>query len=447
MTIKVVPSDSDPRGVGHAFMNRFYDVLHREPTQAYNFYQDLSVLSRPGPDGVMKTVTGVKDINELILSLDYQSYKAEICFVDAQFSYAKGLIVLVSGCLIGKNNLRRKFMQSLFLAPQKTGYYVLNDVFRYADDKEPASTQAALSPELELTHVPKNAVPNHTTAPSDNGDNCGNEVSHPLDNGKVSVLENGKVSALENEVVAEQLVPSSEKNQNDPRLVSQTASPVIQDDAPKKSYASIVQDLTKNSAPFRAPPLKTKPVEQPYAAAAAEAPAPKKSKNTSIFVANLPMNATEEMLSEVFKKFGPIKPNGIRVRSSKESNNCFGFVEFENAVSLQTAVKASPITIGNRQANIEEKRGGNNGGRPGRGGYKDENGYRNDNFKGQGNFNGGYRGENGHRNDNPRSHGNFIVGHNFGRNGRNTAVNEDTNKNQNVEKEGKLAKMRERGRK
>ena len=40
-------------------------------------------------------------------------------------------------------------------------------------------------------------------------------------------------------------------------------------------------------------------------------------KNTSIFVANLPMNATEELLSEVFKKIGPIKPNSIQIRSFK----------------------------------------------------------------------------------------------------------------------------------
>lgn len=73
----------------------------------------------------------------MILSLDYQSYKAEISFADAQFSLANGVIVLVTGSLIGKDDVRRKFTQSFFLAPQEGGYYVLNDVFRYVDDKEP----------------------------------------------------------------------------------------------------------------------------------------------------------------------------------------------------------------------------------------------------------------------------------------------------------------------
>lgn len=42
-------------------------------------------------------------------------------------------------------------------------------------------------------------------------------------------------------------------------------------------------------------------------------------KAYAIFVANLPMNATVEQLERVFKKFGPIKRDGIQVRSSKVS--------------------------------------------------------------------------------------------------------------------------------
>ncbi|XP_022726076.1 putative G3BP-like protein [Durio zibethinus] len=412
MTTQSETSPSDAQGIGNAFVKQFYTVLHNDPTQAYKFYLDLSVLSRPDPNGVMKSVTTMKDINELILSLDYQSYKAEISFADAQFSYANGVFVLVTGSLIGKDDVRRKFTQSFFLAPQEGGYYVLNDVFRYVDDKElvgvanndvDENIQAVLSPDPELTHMPKNDVANHTAAPSGNGDNICKEVSYSLDNGKVSVTENG--------VVAEQLVPSTEEDQNDSHPLSQTASPRIQDDAPKKSYLSVVHALSKNSAPFivRAPPPKPKQVEQSRRTAATEASTPKSNKalernndfsgkNTSIFVANLPLNATEELLREVFQKFGPIKPNGIQVRSFKDNKNCFGFVEFESSTSVQSAVMASPITIGNRQANIEEKRGANNGGKPGRGGYRDENGYRHDNFRGRGNFTRGSNGRNGDSN-------------------------------------------------
>lgn len=40
-------------------------------------------------------------------------------------------------------------------------------------------------------------------------------------------------------------------------------------------------------------------------------------KRHSIFVGNLPLDATPDQLDAAFKRFGSIKPNGIQVRSSK----------------------------------------------------------------------------------------------------------------------------------
>lgn len=78
----------------------------------------------------------VKGINEKILSFDYEECKVEIKTADAQKSYKDGVTVLVTGSLMGKNNLKRKFVQSFFLAPQDNGYFVLNDIFRYVEDEE-----------------------------------------------------------------------------------------------------------------------------------------------------------------------------------------------------------------------------------------------------------------------------------------------------------------------
>lgn len=75
-------------------------------------------------------------INEKIISLNYEDYTAEIKTADAQESYEKGVIVLVTGCLTGKDNVGRKFSQTFFLAPQDKGYYVLNDVFRYIEEND-----------------------------------------------------------------------------------------------------------------------------------------------------------------------------------------------------------------------------------------------------------------------------------------------------------------------
>ena len=75
-------------------------------------------------------------INDKILSFDYKEYKAEIETADAQNSYKDGVTVLVTGCLTSKDNLKRKFAQSFFLAPQENGFFVLNDVFRYVEAGE-----------------------------------------------------------------------------------------------------------------------------------------------------------------------------------------------------------------------------------------------------------------------------------------------------------------------
>lgn len=68
-----------------------------------------------------------------ILSLDCTNHIAEINTVDAQKSYKEGLTVLVTGCLTGNDNSKRKFVQSFFLAPQDNGCFVLIDVFRYVE--------------------------------------------------------------------------------------------------------------------------------------------------------------------------------------------------------------------------------------------------------------------------------------------------------------------------
>lgn len=77
----------------------------------------------------------MQEINKKILSLGYGELSAEIISVDSQESYGGGVIVLVTGFMIGKDDNKRKFSQSFFLAPQEKGYFVLNDAFRYVDEK------------------------------------------------------------------------------------------------------------------------------------------------------------------------------------------------------------------------------------------------------------------------------------------------------------------------
>ncbi|KAJ4961751.1 hypothetical protein NE237_021661 [Protea cynaroides] len=413
------PAAHSAQVVGNAFVEQYYHILHQSPELVYRFYQDSSVLSRPEPNGTMTSVSTMEAINAKIISLDYTDYKAEIKTVDAQESFADGVIVLVTGWLTGKDNVRMKFTQSFFLAPQDRGYFVLNDIFRYVDENETLETNPVsaavviesvpaepLSQDSEPAHVPdRPALDPATSLMEENLDN-GEEVCDPSDNDDGSVIEE--------EVPVE---IHTDLSQNETCPVAESASSTVQEDAPKKSYASIVK-VVKGTAPTAvyvptntvraAAPANTEqqshgstaPVSAPEASVPSSDNAPESSSTQedveghSIYVRGLPLNATVGQLEEEFKKFGPIKPGGIQVRSNKQQQFCFGFVEFELQSSMKSAIQASSVPIGGRQVFIEEKRtttrvvGSGRGGRfpPGRGG-----GFRNDNFRGRGNF-GGNRG-------------------------------------------------------
>ncbi|MED6180497.1 hypothetical protein PIB30_011014 [Stylosanthes scabra] len=407
----VADGSPTPQMVGNAFVEQYYSILHQDPAQVHRFYHDTSVLSRPEDDGTMTLVTTIEDINKKILSLDYTSFRVEILSADAQPSYKEGVMVVVTGCLTGSDNLKRKFTQSFFLAPQDKGYYVLNDVFRYVDEYKSIEIESVpendvaesaqadvFTPEPEPIPVPE-SIPPSQTATVDAETSISKEASQPLENGKLSA---------DDSVVPVNHVKEPNHQEHQPSI--EKAAPNMQDDAPKKSFASIVNALKENAAPFHVRTSPVKPVEQPRVsnvpalepqapAPVADSPLEKNTENTgkayAIFVANLPTNATVEQLERVFKKFGPIKRDGIQVRSNKQQASCFGFVEFESATSMQAALEASPpVMLDNRKLSIEERRANNDRVRypSGRGGYRND---RNENFRGRGNFGGSGRGGGG----------------------------------------------------
>ncbi|KAG8654229.1 nuclear transport factor 2 isoform X2 [Manihot esculenta] len=406
MATQAEESTPTPQVVGNAFVEQYYNILSKSPEVVHKFYQNSSVISRPDFDGLMSSASTLDGIDKMILSLDYKDCVVEILTTDAQESFGDGVIVLVTGFFTGKENIRRKFTQVFFLAPQDSrAYFVLNDVFRYVDEEaavpikiNDADEAAPVTPDPEPT-----LVSNHTSvdpaAPSLEEDTVqAEETSHPLDNGKIStpdeVVSSPSVGTQQNDVPP----VSSNTVQTDASSVPKAIVSDVQEDLPKKSYASVANALNYKKQPFQQRILPAKPVEQSRAIVVPEAsPRPANNKpveknNTtnpvkgySIFVANLPMNATVEQLVETFEKFGPIKPNGVQVRSYKQEKNCFGFVEFESANSMQSALEISSIKIGDRLAHIEEKKANNEGGKfPSR-----KVGFRNDSFRSRGNFGGG----------------------------------------------------------
>ncbi|KAG7975206.1 hypothetical protein I3843_06G086700 [Carya illinoinensis] len=387
--------------VGNAFVEQYYCTLYQSPEEVHRFYNDSSILTRPGPDGVITSLTTLQAINDRILSLDNLNCKAEILTADSEFSYQGGVMVLVTGCLTGDNNYRRKFTQSFFLAPQEKGYFVLNDFFRHVGESETDDQTDSVA----NSHITESSPKAVALTPGSAEPSLGSDSDHPEPNQTTNVeddthkhkddgqqLSNGQVSVSEKGIDHEKHPIDSSQSAESP--LTETA-PTIQEDAPKKSFASVVHALKKNDSPFhvRAPPFR--PAQRSRASVAPDQASAASSNSTleivddhavktyAIFVPNLPMHATAEQLEVVFKPFGPIKHDGIQVRSSKGS--CFGFVEYESASSMQSAMQASPIFMFDRKLHIEERRANNDRGKfpSGRGGF------RNDNFRIRGNFRGG----------------------------------------------------------
>ncbi|KAI4303740.1 hypothetical protein MLD38_039337 [Melastoma candidum] len=303
--------------VGNAFVEQYYHILHQSPGMVHRFYQDSSLLSRPDANGVMSTVTTVQAINEKIESLNYEEYTVKIKTVDAQRSHEKGVIVIVTGCLTGKDNARRKFTQTFFLAPQDNGYFVLNDVLRYIGESEPL-----------------NAATNASDYEWFVDEDAAIEPIHPKKSyaSIVKVMQGLKVSRPVH-------APSDKTEVGSANNVQQSIRPT----SPKPEGPAAAKS---GSAGAPAPANDSMPESSN---------ANEEVEGYPIYVRNLPINATVEQLDKAFQRFGSIKPNGIQVRNAKQGS-CFGFVEFEALVSMQSALQASPITIGHRPAVIEEKR-------------------------------------------------------------------------------------------
>ncbi|KAK8948771.1 hypothetical protein KSP39_PZI005436 [Platanthera zijinensis] len=461
------------------------------------------VSQNSGPSGALPSAAQAA-IDEKIRSMDYNECQTKIKTVDAQESLDGGVIVLVTGYLIGKDFVKKDFTQTFFLATQDNdnSYYVLNDIFRYVEDTDLQQQEQEFTHEVDALDYTEHDQEEHnlqqTAAPSEE-----DEIYNPSEHEEGSTVEDEDLVEVINEVPIKEVINevSVDEVKNEvqvdevinevqvdevinevqvdkvinevqvDKVINEVQVEEVINEVPvdevinevqveevinevqvkevinevrtgsqalladpgystgqehKKSYASILKAMKEKSTPVSVPTsaparmapvnvernvITSAPIVPPASEVTAAGSNDAESSNAhdsevdgySIYIKNLPMNATPAQLEEEFKKFGPIKPNGIQVRSNKLQGFCFGFVEFEVAGALQSAIEASPIMIGYRQAYVEEKRTSgsrvNNRGRflSGRGGFRGGDGVRGRGPYGSGR---GYgRGDYGYRTD------------------------------------------------
>ncbi|CAN6225987.1 unnamed protein product [Urochloa humidicola] len=414
-----------PQVVAGAFVKQYYQTLCSSQQEAYKFYTDSSILGRSDSNGNIISVTTINDIKKQLLSTDFTDCLIELETVDSQPSHVDGVLILVVGYST-IDAVKRKFTQSFFLAPQGSGYFVLNDMLRFAKPTE--------AKEVVVNHVDGSTQTTTLPAEPDTASTKGSIVPNipptgstmPVNDEVISPSTN-VVSQVKNDAVVETcvkvVIDDSQKAQKAPEAPS--APPSSEKEVPKKTYASIVRESippAPATAPAPAAKPKPKPNPRPKAAQSLEKSVSSPSKpaqtNTpppsdkivsknkapdepgySVFVKNLPFEATVEMVAQEFSKFGAIKPGGIQVRKHQADRFCFGFVEFESEHSMLAALEAYTVYFGSWKSFVEEKRTktrvvdgvvthGDDNGRfqSGRGGYNGD--------RGQGGFgNNGYQNE------------------------------------------------------
>ncbi|KQJ94716.1 ras GTPase-activating protein-binding protein 1 [Brachypodium distachyon] len=424
--------------VGTYFLRNYYNLLQQNPDVVHQFYSESSTMVRVDDlTGTNTTANSMMDIHSLIMSLNFT--QIEIKTANFANSWGDGVLVMVSGLVQTKEySDQRKFIQMFFLAPQEKGYFVLNDYFHfvhqqqvqlaqviaqetfetnlapntvqtspeYIHEEEGQATQGA----VPITSEENDAVDNYTYSEPpqqvvSQSDNWGDE---PLLEEPLSSFSNGMTMAPEEPVQPAPVPP--------PHVEEPVGEPV------KKTYASILR-TAKAPPPFPVvqpvPANKAHPTTEPSQAAhptnhhsvmtssvAAEKPrsdfygeAHDEEESKSVYVGNVPSSVTEADLENEFKKFGQLIPDGVAIRSRKETGGYYAFVEFEELSGVHNALRASPLEINGRQIYVEERkpnsgiRGGRRGGGRGRFGGGGGRGY----ARGDGDYNGSRGRSNGYQ--------------------------------------------------
>ncbi|KAK3146946.1 hypothetical protein QOZ80_3BG0275560 [Eleusine coracana subsp. coracana] len=397
-----------PHLVSGAFVQQYYHILHEEPEQVHKFYQDSSILGRPDPNGTMGSVTTQAAINETIVSMDFRNCLIEIETADAQLSHKGGVLIVVTGYLTPSEGICRKFTQSFFLAPQESGgYFVLNDVLRFIPERQPVEINQVVTRENESSQIAISTSETCSALPEPTAAGMSLNSDHvTVEN---NVTERQVINPSANGTVIEHNVSSEPpiqvvKEDSEGVPVAATLPPApTHRDVTKKSYASIVKDMkegpavvtvarTTPSVPRQKQPKPvtkdvkvskpvtkdvevSKPVTKDVEVPVQYSVKPTQDNETtasdgivdenyslrndhgySIFVRNLPFHAHIDLVEVEFSKFGAVKPGGVQVVHHQLDGFCFGFVEFESQQSMQAAIKASPILIGDNVVLVEKKK-------------------------------------------------------------------------------------------
>ncbi|CAA0812258.1 Nuclear transport factor 2 (NTF2) family protein with RNA binding (RRM-RBD-RNP motifs) domain [Striga hermonthica] len=267
--------------VGRVFVEKYYTILRSSPELAHKFYNDKSAIHRAEEDGSMSVTTTCQAIKEKIVSLNYGDLRVEIKSVYSLESFVGEVHVVVTGHLVGHDNVVKSFAQHFILAPQDNGYFVLSDLLRYVDI---ANGNPTLGSDIVVRPI---TTQEEAYSPSEDGDSVffgGVEVPRSNFADKLMHLKGAAASFSP--------PPMDPAFQISPSIWSAASfSP------PPMDRAFQVSPSIWSAASFSPPPIDP-------GKATLNSGHNQKANYCSIYMRRPPKNATETSLEDVFKKFG-----------------------------------------------------------------------------------------------------------------------------------------------
>ncbi|KAL0930888.1 NTF2 and RRM domain-containing protein [Colletotrichum truncatum] len=254
--------------VGWYFVEQYYTTLSKNPDKLHLFYGKRSQFVYGMEAEVANVSVGRQAIQERIKSLDFQNSKVRITNVDSQASF-DNIVIQVIGESSIKSAEPKKFVQTFVLAPQPSGYFVVNDILRYINDEDEEEAVAEAEAQPEEQAAPEEVVEAAAAEPESKAEKTTEEASAPVIDPEVVDKKLEEVSAPQDaassngdaEVAAPEPVKAAE-----PKVEAPTVDP----EATAKEIAE--EDIKEPEKP--ADPSPTPVVPAKAAAAEPEKPTP-----------------------------------------------------------------------------------------------------------------------------------------------------------------------------
>jgi len=369
--------------IAHTFAEAYYGLLvdPENFSKLHTFYQLDAVFTR-GDEARgqtdASTTTGLEGIKKELATFHNQVRNSEVTLkvMDSQYSVNQGIVITAVGSfnrLEGAAVKTRRFVQTFFLEAQTpNSYSIRNDILRYLHETSQQVVVAAKEepkPQAVPTPAPTNGTTEtHTTAP----------VAEGNGEAKNQALQGDKKKPV---AAAGSPTPARKGRQNQTRKVDEKKPRETKPDGqeapaakPSKpaTYANIVSGgaaatdapavtAAKPKVKTSAPPKQAQSAPKATQTTAA-APKPtqirdKKPKQEreghSVYVGNLPFEATSEQVYTLFAKVVTIKDVALK--------RGYGFVDLTSAEDLKKALDhfaEHPVTLDGRPLVIEDRNRG-----------------------------------------------------------------------------------------